>query len=457
MRWAWIGRVLIPGLIAAVILVLGAQQAWRDLSSAAECGFPCAGEARGIYLPCVALRQGLDPTSAVDLHGVFLEQRALNDQVHNWPDPLEHVSGPEALPSDPRAKHYPHASMYPVTASVLLGPFCGSGLPAFVHWWRPLVFWTFLAGVVAAGAAGARGSWAPLGAGLALWIGLLSPMVHKCSIAGQANLLVGGVFGLCLAALAFRQRWLAAVLAVLGASVKLVPALALWPLVCARSWRALIAGAVVALALLIAVASQIPLWVFLRDLLGIVSLHSGMQSTFAMSPDPLLRTVEIFRGPPLMLATFALTGVLAWSVAPDPGKRPEVLASAAALAVCWLGISASATTVGYAALGVPAACFLATWPLRRGAPWFSLVAVPLALAALLLYPHSPMRVVELGSLEVGVVLGSLAAWLGLVGRLFWAGRSLLNRWYAVGVGAWLLLSALWVWFQLSQPVPVPPG
>src|SRR5262249_5848325 len=163
------------------------------------------------------------------------------------------------------------------------------------------------------GLASARGAYALLAASFgAFYAVCLFPWTHECVALGQANALLGGIFGLALLA-ASRERGaaVAGAIAAIGGAVKLVPFVVLWPLGAARRWRALAVATVVLAVVLGVTFVKVP-----PD-----RLVSNIASTIAfqrqIDPDWLRRPiypgwVGIFgalRHAPLAVASLGLGGL----------------------------------------------------------------------------------------------------------------------------------------------------
>lgn len=342
------------------------------------------------------------------------------------------------------------SNLYPATAGVMALPLAGQPWERFVPLWRRML----LAGALVAGAAGglasARGRWAPLAGAAGAWMAVaLFPVTRECVVLGQVNLLIGAILGLCMACAARGWTAPAAVLAVAGAGVKLVPCIALWPLAAARRWKALIAAGVAGSILIGVTWAFVPLPRLAAGVLATLRFQASIMPDWlgAHPAGPRILELGSLRHGPMALWTVALAGLCAATA----GRSPAVIAAAMALGAAWLGADAAAFHVLYAPLYLPAVAFLALWPLEPHAPAWSWGLAPLAAAPMVLYGSNALTPVEARMVIAGEIL-----WLGVAARMVWeAGLS--RRWWA-GIAAGLMVTfAVTAWMAHRPLPPLPPG
>lgn len=388
-----------------------------------------AADALPVWLSTVALASGRDPTDREVLEQVYLE-RGLSSRAATF------------------------STLYPATLAGLLRPFAALSWDSFVHGWRVLLLVSIGAtgGVVAFGQRLRPGlGWiACLGTVLAL---LLLPATAGSVRLGQVNGFVGLLMAGALVALHRDRGGVAAVLAAVGAAVKLVPAGLLLPLVAARRWTALAAGVATWLLVLAWTARFLDPLRVLEGIVATVRFQDFVAPDWIgahASSSSWVLWLGVVRHRPLLLVTGAVV-VLAAALRP----RPDVLAGGAALCATWVGTSASAFHVLYTPLLYPVLAWLLTWPFVEGAPRGRAfgVAVLAGLSAFALPTLGPTALVpEARWVLVGCVLWTLACV-----RLAWAFRvagpgALEGRWPGARPRA-LLVLGLWTGGVLAWHTP----
>lgn len=421
-------------IVAALSLAtLAGWSAWGHWTASLHNAPHDAADAVPLYLQGVALREGGDPTNVATL-------AEIKERPQRW-----------ALHADVVSTLYP-ASMAPPMALL-----AGSGWMVFLARWRGIVLGGLLVGSAAVGWAGAQGRNAPLGAGLGAVIAVtLFPLTGHALQLGQANLLIAGLLGVAVWAAAGDRVGVAGAVAAVGVAVKLVPGIALWPLLAARRWRGLAGAAGIGAAVLAVTVASIPAARVMANVLDTVRFQQGVTPAWMMLfPGPIPHFLGVLRFSPLGLVTLVITGVCAHATRAR-AEGPAVRASGMVLLAAWLGAAASAVGVFYGLLLLPALIWLTVWPLADRTPRWTWALVPLALAPKLLV-----------TADDGVLLASFQMFL--VGLLVWAASAvqLLHlAWQGLGraeKGAIALSVVLAVGFTAtfvaqSPPFPVgPPG
>lgn len=428
-------RVLDRGgqALGVVLLAWSGWQATQVLAAASAWSPAAAADALPLYLTTVVVSQGGDPT-----------------------DPAALEAAHASLGLSARALLY--SVLYPASLPALLQPWADLGWAEFLARFRVLALATWWAGLSLAGAGGAGPGRRTLGAGLGAAFAVLGqPLLVTALGLGQANLLVAGLLGGAIGALAWRAEGLAAGLAVLGGAVKLVPALALWPLVAGRRWRALAVALAVGLLVVAWTFVQVSPSVAVQGVWRTIAFQGGIAPGWAAVvhdyPRVLVMLAAGGRHGPAGWFTLALTGVLAAS-----RPRGTVLASATAVGAAWLGADAAGVGVFYATLATPAAVWLLVAPLDRRRPAWTWLLAPLAGAFLAL------RVAELGSVyaELHMLVAGFVVWGGCVVLLLVEAWPWVRRWgraavslvglAGLGVALWRAVMLGWI-----HPLPPPPG
>jgi hypothetical protein len=427
---------------AAGVMILLAGLAARDTWRAART-FSAAHDALPLYLSGATLSAGGDPTD---------------------PRALEQTSLDQGLNLKPAV----FSNLYPASAGALVRPLTRGSWAQFLPVWRAILPGGALAAGAGAGLAAARGRQGDgdrdgTGAGLAAarghrtalaasigaWIAVGPfPVTAECLGLGQVNLLIGGLLGSIMAALALEQAWLAGLLVAIGASIKLVPAMALVPIAAARRWAGVVAavaaGALVRGMTLELVSLERVVW-GVRHTLDFQS-HVQPDRIGRNPAAPWLVRLGELRHLPLAGATLVLAG----GAAILARRRAAVVAGGVALAAAWLGTDAAAFHILYAPLHLPALVYAAVWALDDAAPrgaWLTtgVAAIPSALYALP-YPAVP---------EARLVIAGYLVWVALAVRLVWGTGAPPRR--ALGLVGLALAGGL-IGFALSPTVHhLPPG
>lgn len=401
-------------VIATVLLTaLAGWSAWGQWTRCALEARENAVDAEPLYLQGVALREGADPTNAADLAEI------------------------KVRPGNGHLRANVVSTLYPPSMAPAMALLVGSGWEVFLARWRGIVLAGLLIGSAAAGWGGARGRYAPLAAALGAVVAVtLFPLTGHALVLGQANLLIVGLLGVATWAAALDRAGAAAAAAAIGVAVKLVPGIALWPLLAGRRWRGLAVAGAVGVGVVAMTLANIPASRMVASVVETVRFQQGVTPAWLpLVPGPLLPFLGTFRFAPLGLITLVFTGVCAHA-ARDREAGPGVLAGSMALLAAWLGAAASAVGVFYGLLLLPALIRLVVWPLGERAPRWSW-AFPLM--ALL-----PRLVV---TADDGVVLASfqmflvgLVVWLVSAAQLLYTAWPTLSRRELVAVGGAVVIA-----------------
>lgn len=379
---------LLPALriLAAIALMsVAGWSAWGDWTATQRDAPHDAADAVPLYLQGLALREGGDPTNAATL-------AEIKSRPQRWELHADVVS-----------------TLYPPSMAPPMAMLVGSDFEVFLLRWRGIVLAALILGSAAAGWAGASGRNAAVGAGIgAVTAVTLFPLTGHALELGQANLLIAGLLGAATWAAARDRVGGAAGLAALGVAIKLVPGIALWPLLAARRWRGLAGAAAVGAVVLAITLTSIPAARVVANVMETVRFQQGVTPAWlSMYPGPILPFLGVFRFSPLGFISLVLTGVCAHATRGRP-EGPAVLASGMGLLAAWLGAAASAVGVFYGLFILPALIRLVVWPLADHAPRWTWAFVPFAVAPMLLV-----------TADDGVLLASFQMFL--VGLLVWVG------------------------------------
>jgi hypothetical protein len=409
------------GWVAALLGAGAAIHATRRVWSEATAWEPgMVSDALPLYLSARAVRQGMDPTDPSVLQQVYSQLEM-------------HVS--MAL----------FSTLYPASTAVLLSPIAGQTWPDFLHAWRWIILVLLGIGTAAAGAGSLRGWRAVLGGALGLWVAMaVFPTTGDALGLGQANLLIVGLFGLAIAGLARDRGGVTAIAAVLGAAIKLVPAIALFPLLVAKRWRALAWGLGAAGLLGILTLSCVSLERVIADLMSTIAFQRGVEAPWARNPatPEWIRWLGQLRRPSLGLLSLGLGGWAGWRARHTAEQRTTVLPTVLGLVITALAVDATAVGEFYATLLIPAMILLATWPLSPAAPRWSWALVPLIAA-----PAWCLSL-DLSGIEPHpkLMLGGMAVWAGLTIRLLHLSRPLSRRaMITIGLLIGLAAAQSWIW------------
>lgn len=386
------------GVAVAVVVALAALGTVRVWSEGGTVPAQRAADALPVYLSGAALHDGQDPTTQEGL------QRAY-----------------DAREMSVRAATF--SNLYPATTGVLVRPLARGTWEAFLSAWRALLLLGGVVGGAAGGFAAARGRNAGLAAAIGAWCAVSAfPVTGECIALGQANLLVGGLLGVAMAAISRGWGGVAAGAAVLGGGLKLVPAIVGWTLLTGRRWRAVGIAVLLGIVLTAVTLTQVPLDRVVSGVLGTLRFQGAIAPGWLTDPrtPAWMRTVGDLRHTSAMVITLAVTAVVAWTTAATlPPRAPAThagwrpLAATVALATAWLAADASGFHVLYAPLGIPAVAFVALWPLDDAAPRWSLPFVLAAgvPAALLAWPLAGVPE------EARLVLAGMVIWAAVLVRV----------------------------------------
>ena len=381
--------LMVITVVAWAVLGLRTQEVWEARVEVHE---SLASDALPVYLSGAAVLDGGDPTQAADLIAAY-ERRGMGTGALFF------------------------STLYPASVGVMVAPLAQRTWVDFLGLWRLLVLLGALAAGVAGGLAAVRGprAWlaAPLG-GLVVMAGF--PLMQRSLGLGQANLLIAGLVGLCMLGLSRGWSGLAGSAAAAGVALKLVPGLLFWPMLAARRWRAIIAGAVVGGILLGWTLMAVSLDAVWGGIMGTIRFQQGVFPDWmnrSPAPDWMI-FLGALRGLPLGALTLGSIGLCCGRA--DPTQRPAVLAASAAAAAAWLATHAAAVGVFYGTLLLPALAYAVLWPLSKGAPRRAWAGVGLAAVPWLLG----------GAVETGLadeprmVLTGMAVWAVCGARLLHA-------------------------------------
>jgi hypothetical protein len=449
-RW----RRLLPtvvGVVGLLACVGPLQQQWR----AGQWPAGRAADAKPLFLAARAVDLGADPFDP----GVL---QTLAKQAG-----MREGGGAGAVRgADPRRradKGAAYASMYPVSAGMVVSGLQATTWSGFVERFR---WWGFGLLVLGAGAAGAAGSgrreYSVLGAsgGMLAVLCLAPPLAEGLGV-GQANVHIAGLTGLALGALAAGWSGLFAGSVVLGLAIKLMPVGLVAPAVAARSWRAVVLVCVGILALAVAVAQVAPLSVVLADVVESVRYQGAVAPKWVLRDPPRAAFVLYhLRQFPLGLATAALglavvlpprvqvrwpgrewlTGLVA-----APAERSDLVA-AAALTASWMAVLGAGSQRIYAVLAVPGWAWLLGSTLAPGLGW-GRRALALALAPAVAIPlWLDGGVLPDWDGRAVVLLSAWVAWTAVALRVAvhgWAAWGWVRRGTVMGVLVWLAGLGLW--------------
>ncbi len=389
-------RWLRPVLPWAAALGIAAAVTWGAMGMWSAADPRRAEDAVAVYLPARALYLGVDPTDRAVLDGLFRRESATGVATGVL------------------------STLYPPPLAVALFRQTAGGWGPFLAIWRAIVLVGLLAGSAMVGWAAARGRLAPLGAALGAAVALTHPLTRHALELGQANLLIAGLFGAAICAAALDAGAAVAVATVIGIGVKLVPGVALWPLLAARRWRAVGIAAALGVGVALVTVGFIPVDRVVSSLLDTVRFQQGVVPAWVSPEENRWSTLlGVFRFGPLGFVSLVIAGVCA----SDGRSRPAVIAAAIALMVAWLGTASAAVGVFYGLFLLPPAILVALWPLEAGASRRTWLA-PLVIALPFVFVRSPDDAVE-AALEMMLV--GLLVWGATVIRLGMAARGALTR------------------------------
>lgn len=339
-------------VVATALAVLALRGAWGMWARCQQRSPEDAADAVPLYLSGLALREGGDPTDVALRERLSVRERTRTQVL---------------------------STLYPATIAPPMAMLVGQGWTPFLLRWRAIVVTAVLVGAAATGWGGARGRLAPIGAALGMLIvSTAFPLTEGALFLGQANLLIAGLLGLATWSAARDRGGGVAAAAVVGAAIKLVPAIALWPLLAARRWRALAVALGLGAALILITFTQVPPANVIGNVLDTVRFQQDVRPAWqGFFPGPLLPFLAVVRLTALGSLSLVIVGICAHSTRAEP-ERPDVLAGGIALLIAWLGASASAVGVYYGLLALPALIRLAVRPLAERSSRWTWLFVPIA-------------------------------------------------------------------------------
>lgn len=424
-------RANAPWLLAALIALVVVAAAWRSWAWVEAHSPTDAADAVAIYLPARALATGQDATDLTVLRRLLDQERGAGVRTGVL------------------------STLYPPSVAVFVAPLTTQGWAAFLPRLRAIVLVGLLLGSAAAGWGAARGRWAPVGAAVGAAIAMIAhPLTTEALALGQANLLIAGLLGAACGAAALDRAGAVAGFAVLGAAVKLVPGIAVWPLVAARRWRGLAVGVAVGVVIVAVTAWHIPASRMVQNVLDTVRFQQGVVPAWVSPEENRWSTfLGLFRFGPLGVITLVITGVCAASAHRSAADRPAVLAACVALGTAWLGAAGAAVGVFYGLLLLPALISVAVWPLAPGAPRWAWALCPTAALPWLLVsaPHDAVWA------TLQMLLAGLLVWGIATVQVLYAARGGLTRPAVALMGAVTVGAVAWTLSISLFPPPPPSG
>lgn len=388
----WKGWI-VPLLLAVGALMIfgpGLQEAWRYGSQANSAS---ASDSLPLYLGTNALAQGLDPTQSSDLEVVYA---AMDGSVS------------KAL----------FSVLYPTTMFVMLQPLAGLSHPGFLFYWRGILFGVVLLGMALAGSVGVTRRRALTAGvlGACLCTSLFPFFIESQLALGQANLAIAGCFGVAMGLSGWGRNGLAAVVAAVGASGKLVPAILAWPLLFGRGRRGLAAALMVGLGLLAMAAASVPIGHIIQNVLDTLAFQRSVEPHWLHQPGlpDWARFVGILKRPGLTLLSLALVAYGSWKTR-DTARAAETDAVGMGLLAVALGADGAGAAAPYATLAMPGAVMLLTWPLAERSGWPSFLGVAAAGAVWALLPGGLEAPIH--DTEMRLVAACTVIWCGVAFRL----------------------------------------
>ena len=421
----FVRSVLLPGVAAAAVAALAAgkvREAWAYAKAADPAS---ASDSLPLYLGAKAVNQGLDPTDQATLEAVYA---------------AANINVTKAL----------FSVLYPPSLHVMLQPIASLSHYGFLHYWRIALLSVLVLGMAAAGTAGVNRARAPLGAALAVYGAFaFFPLFVDVQLGlGQPNVIIVGLFGLAIGASARGFSAVAASMAVVGAAIKLVPAIALWPLFWARQWRALGVAAGLGFVALGATVAHVPFGKIVDNLSATVAFQQTVEPHWLHVPSlpDWGRFLGYLRRPALLLMSLGLGAVSVWSNRDDPDRRRE--ASAVGIGLLATALAADSAGVGayYATMAMPGMAVLISWPLAVRAGWLAWLGIPASLVVVMLTDGG--LIYNTPDVELKLVLACTVMWCTIALRLVLLTRPWTPR--MRGVAAVVLIAAvahasLWTW------------
>jgi len=412
------------------VLAFGlALAGWNQLSDAwayaQAADSASASDSLPLYLGARAVRWGYDPTDVA----VMKEMYATAD-----------INVTRAL----------FSVLYPPSMHVFLQPLAGLSYNGFLYYWRYVLIVVAIFGTAMAGTVGVRGSRLPVAmAATVLGSFVLFPTFIEVQVAlGQPNPLVAGLFGLAIGCAARGWLSLTALMAVVGAGVKLVPAIIGWPLLMAFRWRPVALAVVAGFMVLGVTAIHVPPDRLLAYLEATIAFQQSVEPHWLHDHTlgDWARFVGFLRRPSLLVLSLVLVGWSAFTARADPARLKQSVAVGIALLSTALAADTAGVGAYYATLGIPGMAVLLSWPLASDSSRWKWVALPAAFAVYAVVDDG--LIYNTPNIEVRLVAACTAMWVGVAVRLCavsgpWTWRS---RSSAVGLVALALIHAsIWTW------------
>lgn len=340
-------------------------------------------DALPLYLYGAAFLEGLSPVDPSSLQEVY-DSRGLRVGAAIW------------------------STLYPATAAPLMAPLGALSWDGFTRLWGALLLAASLG--VGAIVPGGRDRWVAAGVGVAL-MGFFLPTAEAARL-GQVNALLALLGAAALLAIHRDRDLLAGALVGVGACLKLVPVVLVFPWLLAKRWKTAVGGLLIGVpVLLLSFLATSP-----AELAA--ALRTTAQFQDAVAPGWL----DAMRFPAWLveLGTLRHRGLLAASLGASAGLclwRPsrEVQVGCGALLLAWLGADAAAFHVLYAPLYAPAMVWLALWALDDGPRWrWGISAV--AVVGGLVLPRVEFMVEDA---TVSCVIFGYLLWAGVLARSCW--------------------------------------
>jgi len=318
--------------------------------------------------------------------------------------------------------------LYPPSLHVMLQPIADLSYYGFLYYWRMVLLCGLVLGMAAAGTAGLSRQRAPLGAALAVFGAFVFfPLFVDVQLGlGQPNVVIVGLFGLAMGAAARGWATPAALAAVVGAGIKLIPAIVVWPLLWARRWRALGVATGVGLVAVGVTLVHVPLDRVIDNLSSTLAFQQTVEPHWLHDRSlPDWGRFLAFLRRPLLLLSLALTALAVWSNRSDSGPRGE--ASAVGMGLLSTALAADAAGVGayYATMAMPGMAVLISWPLASRASRLSWLGLPAA--GMVLWLTDGGLIYNTPDVELKLVMACTTMWAVIALRMIqlsrpWSGR-----------------------------------
>ncbi len=413
------------GAAAAAVAAVAASKI-RDAWTYAVASDPAsASDSLPLYLGAKAVHQGLDPTDQATLESVYASM-------------------------DTNVTKALFSVLYPPSIHVMLQPLAELSYYGFLFYWRIVLLAMLVVGMAAAGTAGLTRERAPLGAAVAvLGAFVCFPLFVDVQLGlGQANVGIAGLFGLAMGAVARGWATPAALLAVVGAGVKLVPAVLVWPLLWARRWRAL--AVATGLGLLVAgmTLAHVPFDRVIDNLASTLAFQQTVEPHWLHErslPD-WGRFLAFLRRPALLLMSLVLTALAVWLNRENVDRRREVSAVGMGLLATALAADSAGVGAYYATMAIPGMAVLISWPLSSRASRLSWFGPPAA--GMVLWLTDGGLIYDTPDVELKLVLACTVMWVAIAARMVQLSRPWsvpVRAGAALTVVAALIHASIWTW------------